>query len=151
MELKWHCLHYDELSKKQLYELLCLRQMVFVVEQDCAYLDMDYKDQTSYHLLGINPNERLLAYARLLPKGLYYQDATAIGRIITHPEHRGSGLGLQLMEESIKENERLWGKGPIRLSAQSHLNDFYEKFGFLDTGKHYLEDGIPHQEMLRKE
>lgn len=146
MPLRWECLPFEDLRLEQLYASMALRQIVFVVEQDCPYLDADGKDAGSWHLFGWQ-GEQLQAYARLLPEGLSYPKDASIGRVVTHPDVRGTGLGVALMEKSIAECMRLWPQSSLRISAQSYLEAFYQRFGFENTGKHYLEDGIPHQEM----
>jgi len=146
--IQWICKSFDELSKKELYSILALRQEIFILEQYCPYLDADGKDIKCYHLIGIDKNNNLLAYSRLIPKGLSYPNATSIGRIISSNAARGSGFGRALVEMSIKEIKRLFGESPIRIGAQCYLKGFYEKFGFQVDSPIYLEDGIPHQEMI---
>lgn len=146
IELRWECLPFNDLSLEQLYAAMALRQIVFVVEQDCPYLDADGKDAQSWHLFGWKGDE-LWAYARLVPAGVSYPEEASIGRVITHPDARRTGLGKELMHRSIVECQRFWPKVALRISAQSYLEDFYQSFGFENTGKYYLEDGIPHQEM----
>lgn len=146
--IQWTCKSFDELSKKELYRILALRQETFVLEQYCPYLDVDGKDIECFHLIGTNKSNDLLAYSRLLPKGLSYSNETSIGRIISSGAARGGGYGRALVETSIKEIERLFGRIPIRIGAQCYLKGFYEKFGFRVDSPIYLEDGIPHQEMI---
>ena len=147
--LQYVCKPFSDLTTGELYDLLALRAEVFVVEQDCPYQDLDYKDQHSWHLLGIDPADgKLLAYTRLLPAGVSYPEYPAIGRVVTSPQARGQGLGIELMRVSIAETRRLFGKGPIKLSAQKYLIRFYESFGFRQVGEEYLEDGIPHIAMI---
>ena len=144
-----HCLFFDELTLAQLYDLMALRQTVFVVEQNCPYLDADGKDAGSWHVLGFDENSgKLVAYTRLLPKGLTYADYASIGRVVTAPGVRGQGVGRRLMEESLRQAKRLFGNTPIRISAQSYLVEFYRELGFTPVGEEYLEDGIPHMGML---
>jgi ElaA protein len=147
MEIKWRLLSYSALSLDDLYALLALRQEVFVVEQDCPYQDLDGKDFHAFHLMGVG-HDRLLAYARILPPGTSYPADCSIGRVITRADVRGKGLGLEVMRLSIAHCVRLFGHIPIRISAQSYLEQFYAGLGFQKTGKEYLEDGIPHMEML---
>ena len=137
---------FGELSNEELYEVLKLRQMVFVVEQDCPYLDADDKDQESRHLL-LYEGEDLIGYARLLPEGLSYAGHTSIGRVIVHPEHRRKGLGSKIMQLSI-DGCREISSLPIKLSAQVYALDLYSSMGFKAVGETYLEDGIPHQAMV---
>lgn len=147
--IHYHCLFFDELTLVQLYDVMALRQTVFVVEQNCPYLDADGKDADSWHVLGYDENSgKLVAYTRLLPKGLTYADYASIGRVSTAPGVRGQGVGRRLMEESLRQAKRLFGDAPIKISAQSYLIDFYREFGFVSVGEEYLEDGIPHRGML---
>lgn len=146
--LTWLLRNYDNLSKEQLYDIMGLRSTVFVVEQDCVYQDIDYKDQDSWHLL-CSGEKNLMAYARLLPPGLHYKEAS-IGRVVTHPDTRGAGLGKLLMKQSISACEDVFGKVNIRIEAQSHLEKFYSEFGFTAESESYMLDGIPHTEMLLK-
>lgn len=138
---------FHELSLNELYAILKLRAEVFVVEQNCVYQDLDGKDQASYHVM-LHLNDELVAYSRLVPAGLSYTEV-AIGRVITASSVRGTGLGRKLMEYSIENCHQLWGNGPIRLSAQVYAKDFYASLGFVAEGEEYLEDGIPHIEMLK--
>ena len=149
MSLHWICKSFQELSLDELYAIMVLRQEVFVIEQNCPYIDADGKDQESHHFMGLNEAGELLAYTRLVVPGAIYKEVS-IGRVITAQSMRRTGLGIVLMEKSIAEIERIYGKVPIRISAQKHLRKFYEKFDFEYVGKEYLEDGIPHIEMLRK-
>ncbi len=147
--MHWRCVPFDELGVRQLYELLALRSEVFVVEQNCVFLDIDGVDPQTWHLLGCGDDGRLLAYARLIPPGLKAADAV-IGRVVTAPSARRGGAGRALMAEALAQCERLWPAHPITLHAQAHLAPFYGSFGFTPVGEQYMEDGIPHQEM-RKE
>ena len=149
MQLFWRCLAFDELSGKLLYEILRLRQEVFVVEQNCPYLDCDRLDFRSHHVIGFNDAHEVMAYARIVPVGLAYPDTASIGRVVTSKAIRGKGQGRILMEQSLRHLEMLTGNASARISAQSHLKGFYESLGFVSTGKEYLEDNIPHTEMLR--
>lgn len=146
---KWISKSFNELSLEELYQIMVLRQEVFVVEQDCPYIDADGKDQQSQHFMGFDETGKLIVYTRIVEPGISYTEV-AIGRVITAQSVRGTGAGIVLMEKSIEETERIYGKVPIRISAQKHLRKFYEKFSFEYVGKEYLEDGIPHIEMLRK-
>ena len=146
--LCFSCHFFDALTTQELYAIMALRQEVFVVEQNCPYLDADGKDQQSWHLLGYNQQGELLAYTRLLPKGLSYPGYTSIGRVVTAPSARGTGAGKLLMKKSIEMTRFLFGNLPIKIGAQSYLLHFYEGFGFQSTGEQYLEDGIPHTKMV---
>lgn len=140
----YSCLAFEELSLQQLYEILALRQAVFVVEQHCPYLDTDGNDQQAYHLLGTNEEGALLTYVRLLPRGISYPDYASIGRVVTAPSARGQGYGRPLMQKAIAELRRLFPDQGCKLSAQSHLVEYYQSIGFEPQGEGYLEDGIPH-------
>lgn len=145
--LQWQWLSFDQLSREQLYALLRLRSEVFVVEQNCVFQDMDGLDDQAMHLLGVRASE-LVAYVRCFPKGVTFAEAS-IGRVVTRQSARGGGMGHVLMAEAIRALVSEWGAQPIRIGAQAHLKDFYQRHGFADVGKPYLEDGIPHLEMLR--
>lgn len=140
---------FSELSPNELYAIMRLRNEVFVVEQNCVYQDADGKDPFCHHLL-IRENETLVAYTRLLPKGLSYDSHMSIGRVVSSPSHRKKGIGKLLMRLSIEACHRLFGEGPIRIGAQLYLKNFYESFGFVQTGEMYLEDNIEHIEMTRE-
>jgi ElaA protein len=124
-----------------------LRQQVFVVEQYCPYLDTDGKDLKANHLIGRNSAGELLAYARLLPVGVSHDDKTSIGRIVCSAKARGTGAGKELLTQSIKWMEQLYGKTTIKIGAQCYLEKFYNKFGFQKVSDIYLEDGISHIDM----
>jgi ElaA protein len=148
--MNWTCKYFEELSLIELYEIGRLRQEVFVLEQNCPYVDFDGKDLYCYHLMGFDENNRLVAYSRIVPKGVSYDDYISIGRVITSGLVRKSGLGRILMQESISACEKLFGKSDIKISAQTYLLKFYQSLDFESTGKEYLEDDIPHTEMIRK-
>lgn len=149
--ISFSCLSFDQLRPAELYEILALRQEVFIVEQNCPYLDCDGKDLQSWHLMGRDETGKLICYTRLLPEGLSYQGYTSIGRVISAPQARGTGAGKILMERSIDMCYHLFGRQPIKIGAQTYLLKFYESFGFQSTGEAYLEDGIPHTKMIRSE
>jgi ElaA protein len=146
MVTQWACKNFDELKPRELYAILHLRNEVFVVEQNCVYQDADNKDIYGHHLMGWN-NHKLVAYARILPSGLGF-DEVSIGRIVTSPSVRRTGLGKILMQKSIEQTYILYGKVPIRIGAQLYLKHFYESFQFRQAGALYLEDDIEHIEML---
>ncbi|MDA7502060.1 GNAT family N-acetyltransferase [Chitinophagales bacterium] len=148
MKLSWKHLAFEELSLQQLYDILRLRSAIFVVEQDCAYQDMDGRDSACSFLMAYRDDGVLIASTRIVPAGAYYEEAS-IGRVVNHPDARGKGLGQELMRRSIEELERQFGPVPIRIGAQQYLLRFYQSLGFESTNKEYLEDGIPHVEMLR--
>lgn len=138
---------FEELSKIELYAVLQLRSEVFVVEQDCAYQDLDGSDQKALHVLG-SKGGRLMAYARIFWPGDYFENAS-IGRIVVRASERKSGLGKQIVWVSASEIENRYACPPIELSAQTYLVRFYNGLGFHEFGNEYLEDGIPHIRMLR--
>ncbi len=146
--LSWTLKKFEDLSPYELYAILRLRSEVFVVEQNCVFLDMDDKDQQCYHLLGWQ-SDLLTAYTRLVPPGISYEQPS-IGRVVTSPAARGSGIGKLLIEKSIGETIKLFGKSPIRIGAQLYLKRFYESFGFVQVGDIYDEDGIDHIKMRRQ-
>jgi len=137
---------FGDLSVNELYDLLRLRSEVFVVEQNCVFLDMDNKDQLCHHLL-LYADDALLAYARVLPPGLHYDEAS-IGRVITSLASRGTGTGKVLMELAISAAKKLYPDQPLRIGAQLYALKFYERFGFERDGEIYDEDGIDHVEMV---
>ncbi len=144
-ELQWKCTGFNELSPHQLYSILRLRMDVFVMEQDCAYQDMDNCDQDALHVTAMQDAE-LLCYARLLPPGVKYQ-TVSIGRVITQKSIRRDGFGKRLMSKSLEYCQQYWPGETITISAQQHLEKFYCELGFVTESEPYLEDGIPHIQM----
>lgn len=145
--VRWRELPFDELSARDVYDLLALRQLVFVVEQRCAFLDADGRDAAAIHLLGRGLGGELGLYARITPPGLVYPEPS-IGRVVSHPTLRRLGLGRQLMAEAIARTRARFGQRPIRIGAQARLEAFYASFGFTVASERYDEDGIEHVEML---
>lgn len=148
--IEWSCIPFEELSLQQLYDTMALRQLVFVVEQDCPYLDADGKDQASWHMMGYK-NEELVAYSRVMPKGISYEKYCSIGRVVTAQSVRREGVGKTLMEHSISWCKKLFPAEGVKISAQSYLLKFYQSFAFQPVGEEYMEDGIPHTAMILKE
>lgn len=152
MALAWRCAPYAELTLDELYALLQLRSAVFVVEQQCPFLDMDGDDDRAWHLLGwaeaAGGRRRLGAYARLFAPGVKYAEAS-VGRVVSHPEVRRAGAGRALMAEALRRLAQIAPGAPVRIGAQKYLERFYESFGFARAGDDYLEDGIVHLEMVR--
>lgn len=138
---------FDSLTPNELYAIIRLRNEVFVVEQNCVFQDADNKDQPSLHLMYWNKDE-LIAYCRLVPPGLAYAEMS-IGRVVSAPFHRKSGVGRELIAEAIKLIQQQYQTGPIRIGAQCYLIKFYAAFGFIEEGAMYLEDGIEHIEMVK--
>jgi ElaA protein len=147
--VSWQLLTFNELTNNQLFDLLKLRVDVFVVEQNCAYPELDEKDRhpQTRHLMGFQDN-RLVACARLLSEGVSYP-SVSIGRVATSEVFRGKGAGKALMREAINHCEALWPGCDIEIGAQEYLKRFYESFGFEATSTMYLEDDIPHIDMKR--
>ena len=146
--LAFSCLPFHQLTLYELYDIMALRQEVFIVEQNCPYLDADGKDPQCWHLMGRDAAGKILCYTRLLPRGLAYEDYVSIGRVVSSPTARGTGAGKILMRRSIEMCRHLFGNQPIKIGAQTYLLKFYEGFGFQSTGEAYLEDGIPHTKMI---
>lgn len=147
MPITWEIISYKDLTLNQFHDIIQLRIDVFVVEQDCPYPELDGKDKKAFHVFGLNDEGETIAVARLLPKGISYKEIS-IGRVATAKKVRHEKIGIELMETSMEFIKTNYPNEPVRISAQSYLVKFYEKFGFKSTGKTYLEDNIPHTEML---
>ena len=145
--ITWRFVPFSALTTLELYELLRLRSEVFVLEQACAFQDLDGADTEAMHLLG-ERDGRLAAYARCFAAGVKFAEAS-IGRVVTHASARGGGIGHVLMKEAVDRLQARWGPQAIRIGAQARLQNFYEQHGFVQNGEPYMEDGIPHIEMLR--
>ena len=148
MEIKFKIKRFNELSLSELYEVLKLRSEVFVVEQNCVYLDIDGKDEKALHLLGMC-GEELVAYARIFKPGDYFEEAS-IGRVLVKQIYRNKKWGYDLMNEAIRTTATVLNETQITISAQLYLQQFYENVGFVRTSDEYLEDAIPHIEMKKK-
>lgn len=146
MALTKICKHFNDLTNTELYDMLRLRSDVFVVEQNCVFLDLDDKDQQCYHVLFYE-DHTIVACSRLVPQGVSYPEIS-IGRIVTSMAVRGTGVGKQLVDYSIEECRRLFGEGPIKIGAQLYAKKFYESFGFVQSSDVYDEDGIDHIKMI---
>lgn len=147
-EVRFVSIPWAEIGRDDLYDALTLRQEVFSVEQACAYLDCDGLDRQSVHLLGRDASGSLVAYARLMDAGVKYAEPS-IGRVVTHASVRRTGVGRALMTEAIARVTQAFGERPIRIGAQRYLERFYGSLGFVVASAPYLEDGIPHVEMVR--
>lgn len=145
--MKWEIKKFNELQLIEAYKMFALRIDVFVIEQDCPYQDLDGKDEDAYHLLGKDAEGEIVATARILPPGVSYPEVS-IGRVVTAKSIRHLKQGHELMERCMTFIENKLPNQNIKLSAQSHLVNYYGSHGFIETGKHYLEDGIPHSEMI---
>lgn len=146
MQLRWTLQRFDELTVHELYSILQLRMEVFMVEQQCTYLDADDNDQKAWHLCAWKGSE-LIAYTRLFAPGMMYAEA-AIGRVVNKRSMRGSGIGKELMQRSIAAVYQLFGHTSIRIGAQFYLKKFYESLGFQQDSDIYLEDRIEHIKMI---
>jgi len=138
--------NFDELTKKEVYEIIKLRIDIFVVEQNCPYPELDRKDYKAIHHF-IKEKDEIIAYLRILPKGVSY-DEVSIGRVIVNKNYRGNGYAKKILKNAINFVEQKWGETSIRLSGQKYLEKFYNSFGFDTVSDVYLEDNIPHVEML---
>jgi len=145
--MTWHYRWWSELTVDELYAIMVVRQRVFSVEQDCAYLDADGVDPSCHHLWQPGPGG-VAAYLRVVPPGVKY-DEPSLGRIVTAPEARGTGLGRALVGEGLARVAAAHGPVAVRIGAQRYLERFYGEFGFVRVSDDYLEDGIVHLEMVR--
>lgn len=150
MHLNWQIKHYNDLTTNEFHDIIALRIKAFVVEQNCTYQELDGKDKKSYHLIVRNGMGDIVATSRLLPPGLSYSDECAIGRVVIDESLRGQGIGHDLMERCLKFSFMEFGDCSVKISAQKHLEKYYEKHDFKSTGNEYMEDGIPHVEMILK-
>jgi len=138
---------FSELTTNELYEILQLRSEVFVVEQDCVYQDIDFKDQKALHIIGLK-NNKIIAYTRIFKPNDYFQEAS-IGRVVVAKNERKFGYGHIIMKYSIEAVKSFFNESIIKISAQKYLKEFYQSHEFIQVGKEYLEDGIPHIGMIK--
>jgi ElaA protein len=148
MTISWKIKTFETLSVYELYDLLRLRSEVFVVEQNCVYLDLDGKDKLGLHLIGVFDG-KIVAHARLLDAGISFENAS-IGRVVVDPKYRDKKWGHELMREAIAGVKTQFHKTKITIGAQLYLKKFYESHGFVTTSEVYLEDDIEHIEMVRE-
>jgi ElaA protein len=146
MTINWTCNAFSSLTPESLYAIMQLRNEVFVVEQQCVYQDADDKDAASWHLTGWDEN-KLVAYARIIPPGISFE-TTSIGRVVTSPAYRKTGAGRTLMKKAIEFAFAQFKTSSICIGAQVYLLHFYQSLGFTPCSEEFLEDGIPHIEML---
>ena len=147
-QLTWRFCAFDALSLRELQNIFMARQQVFSLEQNCVYLDADGRDEHSHHLAAWSAAHTVpLAYARLIVPGLIWEEAS-MGRVITTEAGRGRGLGRELVRRVLAHAVDLYPNHGIRISAQSQLEAFYAEAGFGVVGERYIEDGIPHTQML---
>lgn len=144
--MHWELKEFDELTNTELHDIFRLRVDIFVVEQTCPYPEIDGKDPQSLHLMG-KMGDEIIAYSRLLPPGVSF-DVPSIGRVVVAEAHRGTGLGYELMQESVNRSLEIYNL-PIKIGAQAHLEKYYGAAGFVKVSDVYLEDDIPHIDMLR--
>jgi ElaA protein len=145
--ITWRCAPFDQLTPREIHDMLQARSAAFVVEQNCVFLDIDGIDPQCWHLVSYRGDE-LIATARLVPPGTKFAEPS-IGRVVTTSAVRGTGFGKTLMREAIVQAEKLWPRQAIRVAAQQHLEAFYGSLGFVATSHAYMEDGIAHVNMLR--
>lgn len=146
MNINWYCKAFNNLAPSELYQVMRLRSGVFVVEQNCVFLDADNKDEQCLHFMGWIEKD-LVAYTRIAPPGYIYEEPS-IGRVVTSPAYRRNKIGYVLMEKSIEQCKKVFGNAPIKIGAQYYLKNFYASFGFKQISDIYLEDGIEHIYML---
>lgn len=146
LSMDWYIRKFEELKLEEMYEILKIRSEVFVVEQNCVYQDCDNKDKVAYHLFATE-NGSVVAYLRILEQGIYY-DEPSVGRVLTSKEQRGRGLGKIAMIKAIDFIKNTLKEEKIKISAQEYAIPFYEGVGFKVFSKVYLEDDIPHVEMI---
>ena len=144
----WTIKNFNDLSLKELYEILMIRQEVFVVEQACYYLDADGSDEKAVHIWG-EIEGKIVAYCRIFQPNIKYKEAS-IGRVLTSPDFRGQNLGKLLMKIALQTIQIRFKTKAVKISAQDYLLKFYSDLGFVDTFKKYLEDDIPHTEMIKE-
>lgn len=144
--MSWHIKKFNELSVEELYKILALRSEVFVVEQACPYLDCDGKDMKSYHLFCERDGE-VVANVRIIEKGISYEEVS-LGRVIVRKDNRGTGIAREMLQKAIEFVHAHLGERAIKIQAQAYLLDFYKSLGFKPVSGEYLENNIPHVEML---
>ena len=145
--MSWELKKFNDLTSQELHDIFRLRVDIFIVEQNCPYPEIDGKDPKSLHLMHKKDDE-IVAYARILPPSISYDEAS-IGRVAVISSNRGSGLGYELINEAIKASLINYGQ-PIKIGAQAHLEEYYASVGFVKVSDVYLEDNIPHIDMIRK-
>jgi ElaA protein len=148
MPIKWKIKPFEALTVFELYDIMQLRSMIFVVEQNCVYLDLDGKDKVALHLFGIFDN-KIVAHARLFKPGISFNNAS-IGRVTVDVNYRNRKWGHELMQQAIAGILIHFGESRITIGAQLYLKKFYESQGFVQTSEMYLEDDIPHIEMVKE-
>lgn len=150
-KIVWNIQTFSDFNLTQLFDVIQLRIDIFVVEQECAYPELDEYDRhtATRHLSGYDVRGLLVAYARLLPAGLSFSEVS-VGRFLVRTEARGQGVGHQLLQKALDETNHVWPGDDIRIAAQEYLEDFYEQYGFRRVSDMFLDHGVPHIEMLKK-
>lgn len=150
-KLNWQIKSFHQLNGDELYEILKLRVDVFVVEQACPYPELDGKDRHSQtlHVMGKDGNNKICAYLRILAPGVSYKQSS-IGRVVVEKKHRGNGSSRQMVGFALEAIKEKWPDAGIKIGAQTYLKNFYASFGFTQISESYLEDGIPHIDMVLK-
>lgn len=138
---------FQELTTKELYDLIQLRVDVFCVEQNCVYQDLDGKDEKAIHIIG-KKNNKIIAYTRVFKPGDYFKESS-IGRVVVRKDERQHKYGYDIMKASIQAVKDYFSETTIKISAQTYLRKFYNNLGFKEIGEEYLEDGIPHIAMVK--
>ena len=148
--LNLECKPFGELSTEELYRIMWLRQEVFIVEQNCVFSDLDYKDQKAWHCMAKKSDGQIVAYTRLFDENDYYEGFLSIGRVVSIPTERKEGFGRKVFDFSVKKVNELFGNKPVKIGAQAYLEMFYESFGFKSINQDYIEDGIEHKLMVKE-
>lgn len=146
--MNWKIKKFEELELKEMYKILALRNEIFIVEQECPYQDCDGKDEKSYHLFA-EENGEIVAYSRIIEKGVSY-DEISIGRVTVKKSYRGKGISREMISKAIEFIEKDLNETNIKIQAQAYLLNFYKSFGFKEVSQEYLEDNIPHIDMVYK-
>lgn len=149
--MQWFCKKFDELTIDEFHQILKLRIDVFVVEQNCPYYELDGKDKKTLHVFAVAEEhpDRIIAYTRIFKPNDYYKEA-AFGRVVVHQDFRKQKLGYTLIEKTLEAIQQEFNTAIVKISAQTYLKKFYESFDFKQVSEEYLEDDIPHIDMLKQ-
>ncbi|BDR80759.1 acetyltransferase [Clostridium tetani] len=146
--MNWHVKKFKELKCEEIYKILQIRNKIFIVEQKCVYQDCDDRDKKSYHVYVEDKGE-IVSYLRILPRKVSYNEVS-IGRVLVNKNYRGKGIAREMMIKAINFIEKNLGEKEIKIQAQCYLINFYKSLGFKEISNEYLEDNIPHIDMLYK-
>lgn len=146
--MNWNVKKFEELKCEEIYKILQIRNKIFIVEKKCAYQDCDGKDKKSYHLYLEDKGE-VISYSRILLRKVSYNEVS-IGRVLVNKNYRGMGIARKMMIKAINFIEKNLGEKEIKIQAQCYLIHFYKSLGFKEISNEYLEDNIPHIDMLYK-